>query len=409
MNQSANVSTSADDRRLVALVTTTIRTPTFLEAALANAERYGHLNHLRVIVVGDRKTPKEVGDFVARLGRKFSIDAVYLDTLAQRKFLRRWPAFDLFLRYDNIQRRNVAYLQAAADGAEVIITVDDDNFVTEEDFIGGHKVVGTSAELPVVSHPAGWWNVCQRLTADPPRRFYPRGFPKSFQDWKPGGESVESAEVRIIANGGLWLGAPDVDATTHIEEPIHVADMKPVAGDRRCVLAAGTWCPLNSQNTAFDATALPAMYLPVMHDWVRGYRISRMDDIWMSYFLRAIADQRGDFVAYGPPLVVQERNPHNFLADLSEELAGYRVTERLIGYLRTFETTAPSYAEAYLDLIYHLRESAEADDTLDVPEREYLRTLTLGMAAWHGCIMEAGKNFLKTSSSDAPDAGPTHG
>lgn len=390
MNQTTDSAQSAktdqgDDRRAIALVTTTIRRPQFLEGALENADRYGHRDRLRIVVIGDRKTPPDVGDYVSELGRRFAVEAIYLDMAAQRKFLRRWPSFDLFLRNDSIQRRNVGYLQAACDGAEVIITVDDDNFVTEEDFIGGHAIVGSQAALPVVSHPSGWWNVCERLTSEPPRQFYPRGFPKSFQDWKAESGHVETAEVRVVANGGLWLGAPDVDATAHIEEPIHVTAMEPVAGQRTCALAVGTWCPLNSQNTAFDVRALPAMYLPVMHDRIRGYRISRMDDIWMSYFLRAIADLRGDAVTYGSPLVVQERNPHHLLADLSEELPGYVLTEHIAGYLRKFQTGAGTYADAYLDLIYHLRECAEADPQLDIPEREYLRSLTLGMAAWHGC------------------------
>jgi hypothetical protein len=379
---------SGEDRRSVALVTTTIRTPRFLEGALENADRYGHLPRLRIIVVGDRKTPGEVGGYVSQLGRRYGVDVVYLDIAAQRRFLRRWPSLDLFLRYDSIQRRNVGYLIAAEGRAEVIITVDDDNFVTEEDFIGGHAIVGRQVSLPVVSHPSGWWNVCERLTTNRQRRFYPRGFPKSAQDWKTGPGRVTAQEVRIIANGGLWLGAPDVDATAHIEEPIEVTGLEPLGGNRTCALAPGTWCPLNSQNTAFDASVLPAMYLPVMHDWIRGSRISRMDDIWMSYFLRAIADLRGESVAYGPPLVIQERNPHNFLNDLSEELPGYVLTEHIAGYLRRFHSDSATYADAYLDLIYHLRESTEDDSKIDISQREYLRTLTLGMAAWLASIKE---------------------
>ena len=40
---------------------------------------------------------------------------------------------DLFVRYDCVQRRNIGYLQAAIDGAEVIITVDDDKFTVDDD------------------------------------------------------------------------------------------------------------------------------------------------------------------------------------------------------------------------------------------------------------------------------------
>jgi hypothetical protein len=239
-----------------------------------------------------------------------------------------------------------------------------------------------------VRHASGWWNICERLQCAPERRFYHRGYPKSLQDWSTGGEVVERKRVRVVANGGLWLRTPDVDATAHIEEPINVSGLRSVAGERVCALQAGTWSPLNTQNTAFDAGLLPAMYLPVMHDPVRGYRIARMDDIWMSYFLRAIGDRRGDAITYGPPLTVQDRNPHNFLKDLSEELAGYLLTERIVRYVRGFHSDAATYSDAYLDLIYHLRDAVEEDGALDVPEREYLRQLTLGMSAWHAAVAD---------------------
>ena len=370
------------------MVTTTINVPRFLSDLLQNAQRYGHDEQLSVWVVGDRKTPGEAAEFLAELDRNHAATVKYLDLADQQRLLRRWPVLDLFVRYDCIQRRNVGYLQAALHGAEVIVSVDDDNFMTDDDFIGHHLVVGREVEVPVVSHPSGWWNVCQRLLSDPPRRFYHRGFPKSKQDFHAGGEDVRTEKVRAVINAGLWLGVPDVDATTHLEEPIEVVSVERIAGQRTCALAAGTWCPVNSQNTAFDVGLLPAMYLPIMLDPIRGYRMGRMEDVWMSYFVRSIADRRGDAVLNGPPLVVQKRNPHDHLADLSEELAGYILTERLIRYLRPFSTAAATYGEAYLELIYHLRDQAEADTSLELPEREYLRQLMLGMAAWHTAVTD---------------------
>ncbi|MBN2473990.1 MAG: hypothetical protein JXB62_05250 [Pirellulales bacterium] len=377
-----------DDGRHVAVVTTTIRVPRFLADVIENAERYGHGERLMLIVVGDRRTPPEVTEYVADLDRRHATVAVHLDVPTQQRLLRRWPALDLFVRYHCIQRRNVGYLQAVLDGAEVIISVDDDNFMTDDDFIGHHLAVGRQVEVPVVSHPSGWWNVCQRLVSDPPRRFYHRGYPKSRQDWRTGDHAVRPANVRVIANAGLWLGVPDVDATAHIEEPIHVTALAPIDGRRACGLAPGTWCPMSSENAAFDASALPAMYLPVMQDLIRGHSIGRMDDIWMSYFLRAIADGRGETVLYGPPLVVQKRNPHNHVADLAAELPGYLLTERLIEYLRQFATAETTYLGAYLDLTYHLHEAAETDAALDAADREYFRQLTLGMAAWQAAVAD---------------------
>ncbi|HJZ87729.1 MAG TPA: hypothetical protein VKN99_21285 [Polyangia bacterium] len=370
----------------VALVTTTINVPKCLDAYLDNLARHGHADGVSVVVVGDHKTPPETGAYLAQLGKRFPARIVYMDVPTQRELLKRWPAFDLFLRYNCIQRRNVGYLQAALDGAQVMVALDDDNFVTEEDYLGAHLQVGREVELPVVSHASGWWNVCEQLECDPPRRFYHRGYPKSRQNFAPGGERVERRRVRVAVNAGLWLKNPDVDATANIEEPLNVVRMLEVAGAKSWALAAGTWCPFNSQNTAFHVSTLPAMYLVVMLDYFRGYRIGRLDDIWMSYFVRAIGDQLGEHVSYGSPLVVQDRNPHNFVKDLSEELGGYILTELLCGWLREFRTGARTWLDAYLDLTYHL--AAMADQVPDDATREYFRVMTVGMAAWQGAVAE---------------------
>jgi len=376
------------DTRKIALVTTTIRVPECLDGDLENAQRHGHAERVDVVVVGDRKSPPATADFLAKLDARHPGRVVWMDVDDQRAFLRRWPALDLTLRWDCIQRRNVGYLRAAADGAGVIVAADDDNFVTGEDYFGHYLRVGTEVEVPVLSHPSGWWNVCERLRSEPPRRFYHRGFPKSKQDWTTGGGETETATVRPVVNAGLWLKTPDVDATTNIEEPIEVVEMLDVAGERVNALAPGTWCPFNSQNTAFDVSVLPAMYLVTMLDTVRQRRIGRMDDIWMSYFVRAIGDRLGGAVTYGPPLVVQDRNPHDYVRDLSEEIAGYELTEWLVERLRAFDTTETTWSGAYLDLIYHLREAGEDDPDLPAPERDYLRQVLLGMAAWHGAVAD---------------------
>src|SRR5262245_21715179 len=241
----------AADHRKITLVTTTVHVPRCLESYLANAARFGHGDRLSVIVVGDRKTPWETGDFLEELNGRFPSRLKYLDLGAQETLLRKWPALDLTLRFNSIQRRNVGYLQAAMDGAEVIVAFDDDNFATYEDYVGAHSIVGREQRVPVVRHASGWWNVCQRLACAPPRRFYHRGYPKSQQDWKREGQEIETQVVQPVVNAGLWLKNPDVDATTNIEEPLNVVGMELVSGGRVCALAAGTWCPFNSQNTAF--------------------------------------------------------------------------------------------------------------------------------------------------------------
>src|SRR4051794_2941073 len=95
------------DRREVALVTTTIHMPHCLDDYLENAERHGHVDRTSVIVVGDRKTPPAIADYLAELGRRYPASISYLDVEAQATLLRRWPGLDQALRYNCIQRRNI--------------------------------------------------------------------------------------------------------------------------------------------------------------------------------------------------------------------------------------------------------------------------------------------------------------
>src|SRR3954468_19114311 len=216
----------AADRRKVALVTTTIHVPRCLDGYLENIERHGRGGQVEVIVVGDRKTPAEAADYLRDLDRRTSATITYLDMAAQRDLLRRWPALDIVIRENCIQRRNVGYLQAALGGAEVIIAADDDNFVTDDDYLGHHLAVGREREAPVVGHASGWWNVCGRLSTDPPRRFYHRGYPKSRQDFAGSSDAeIHKKVIRPVVNAGLWLKNPDVDATANIEEPLNVVAM----------------------------------------------------------------------------------------------------------------------------------------------------------------------------------------
>jgi hypothetical protein len=102
--------------------------------------------------------------------------------------------------------------------------------------------------------------------------------------------------------------------------------------------------------------------------------------------------------------VVQDRNPHDFLHDLSQELGGYLLTETLVEYLRGFRTSESDYHGAYLDLIYHLRASAESDSQLERPEQEYFRLMLLGMAAWHSAV---GDVLGRTEKADRGRHVPT--
>lgn len=370
--------------RRIALVTTTIHVPTVLEQYLAQFELHGHREVL-VVVVGDLKTPPETASWLAGLDPRGQ-EIVFLSVEAQRRFLHRFPDLDRLLPWNSIQRRNLGYVYAALEGAGLIVTIDDDNAVAEEDFLGAHQVAGTVMEVDVLSAASGWYNVCDDLVAEPPGRVLHRGYPQSERHDRPE-TAVTRRRVPVAVNVGLWLGDPDVDAVSRLVTPVEVVASR---RSERLALAPGTWCPFNSQNTAFDVRTLPCMYLVVMGPRYRGMAIGRYDDIWMSYFARRIFDHLGELVAYGPPLVVQRRNEHDVLEDLAGELPGMMLTGMLTAALRRLELRETTHLGCYLELIDALRSHFSRPGVCGDEERRFFGEVLSGMEIWAGVCAEVG-------------------
>jgi hypothetical protein len=78
----------------------------------------------------------------------------------------QYPEFDAHLPWRCIQRRNVSILYAYEQGCDVIIAIDDDNYVLSgTDFVGTH-LAGLSLHcnpLPSLCSSSGWLNVCKYL------------------------------------------------------------------------------------------------------------------------------------------------------------------------------------------------------------------------------------------------------
>jgi hypothetical protein len=363
-----------------AIVITTINVPRLLGDYLADFAQHGR--DASVIVVADVNTPVEAEDYCRELAAEgAAVD--YWSPERQRSFLREFPDLDQLLPWRSIQRRNLGYLLAWRSGADVIVSMDDDNFLHSADFLGAHSIVGTRVEVPCVSSEDGWWNVCELLRTKPARRFYHRGHPISRR-WSGASTSVAPQTGRVVVNAGLWLKDPDVDTITRLEEPFEVVGLaSPVP---HTGAARGTWTPFNSQNTAILSDLLPFLYLVVAPDELRGHRASfrnfRYDDIWMSYFARLAIDRMQDLVTYGEPLVVQERNVHNYLFDVDRELVPMYLTETLVEVLRGLELTSSDYPAMWAELVESLRRAFTDLEGLDPRERRFLLGIVDGMAIW---------------------------
>lgn len=361
----------------VTIVTTTIHVPTLLKDYVENTTKHNHTG-LDYIVIGDKKTPAQVGDYCQGLSRESGYQIEYMDVVQQANYLKKYPELNEHLVFNSIQRRNIGILKAYEQGAEVVITIDDDNFIADGDFVGDHtKYLGKKSELKSVSTNSGWFNVCSLLHDEIELPFYHRGYPMQ-QRWN--GEEKraiwESLEARAVVNAGFWLETPDVDAITHLYKPLNAVRYE---FEGNFALTKGTWSPFNSQNTALHRDTIPAYFLSPY--------IGRYDDIWAAYVIVAIAHYLGDTVTYGHPLVTQKRNPHNYFKDLEKERLGMILTDRFCDWLRKVQYTGTSYQQCFHQTIQKLKVEGENNQkSLVEEEYDYLNNFIKGLEVWEQTI-----------------------
>ncbi len=251
------------------IVTTTIYVPQVLEKYGQNAKFYGH-SELNFVVIGDKKTPQETRAFCERIAANY-YPCEYLSVEDQEAYLDRYPDLWRHLPFNSIQRRNVGLLKAWEDGADVVITIDDDNRMLNHDFVRLLNLVGECPELPAIESSSGWFNVCSLLEEAGGTPFYHRGYPRG-ERWKESEAFTCAAPIRrrVAVNAGLWLDDPDIDAMTRLERPIVVRGMRAGAPER-FVLQPGTWSPFNSQNTALLREVIPAYFVQPVRGPLRRY------------------------------------------------------------------------------------------------------------------------------------------
>jgi hypothetical protein len=324
-----------------ALITTTIQIPYLLDNYASNFRKFGW-DSVFFVVAGDRKTPYGIVDFCKKVEDKYKYEVHYLDLSTQKSLS---PDLDTYTSVDTITRRNFATLFAFKNKADVIVTIDDDNFIMSDDYLKEESIVGNIIELSSISSNTGWFNVCETLREEKGKMFFHRGFP--INQRKITGIEVNRKKSKIVANAGLWLKAPDTDAVAWLNfGELNVTDFRSDMFGDNFVLEKGTWCPFNTQNTAVAREAVPAFFLnrPQL----------RYDDIWLSYVLRKIADHLGHSVSYGNPIVAQERNVHNYLKDLVKEIDGMERTPALVEELRAIRLKGNDYWTCTAELVNKL-------------------------------------------------------
>jgi STELLO glycosyltransferases len=270
---------------------------------------YATIAHGRLVVVGDKKSPSEWHcEGVEYLGPETQNSLGY--ALADA------------LPWNHYARKMLGYLRAAERGADVIVDTDDDNVPHES-----WSFPAFEAEFAEASG-VSFYNVYRHYTDD---FVWPRGFPLRLVRDTTEPSIRPSRPVHV----GIWQaladGDPDVDAIYRLVagSPVEFRQEDPV------VLASGTVCPFNSQNTAFRREVFPLLFLP-------AFVTFRFTDILRSLVAQPILWAAGLQLGFTMPTVAQDRNPHDLLDDFESEIPMYLNTERAVDVVqRAVEPSGP--------------------------------------------------------------------
>ena len=306
----------------LAIVTTTIRVPEVLADYVRGARTAGF--DFRLYIVGDRKTP-DLRDYAQRLGPEVR----WISAASHG----RWRT-SAVLRWDCIMRRNIGFLEAAADGPfEFYLSLDDDN-LPDPGYFETFASLLTRRHGHAVDATQGWFNYFRDADTDPPVTPHARGFPirrRSQAEWSTRRCDVPAADVWAFQ--GLSRGDPDVDAFTHIATHVRIRRFA-----HQSLIARHAWSPINSQNTFLREPLLP-LYL--MFD-----QIGRFDDIVAGYLLQHYVYANGGWVHFGQPFTRQERGVRDWLRDFENEVEGHLTIERLLAHLQGKPVSGISAPEA---------------------------------------------------------------
>jgi hypothetical protein len=307
-----------------AIVITTINYPTEGVKKLARS-----CPDWSMIVVGDQKTPNDWNGEGIQL---FSVkDQLALDSA----YTKECP-------FNHYARKNIGYIKAIGEGAQIIFETDDDN-IPYDPFL-------VSVDRDVEGKPVqkrGWENVYTHFTE---AKIWPRGFPLEYinESLRSKTSLGEKSKFDCPIQQYLADGDPDVDAIYRLT----------TEGDTKfrrntVIVSDGTFCPFNSQNTTWWPEAYPLLYLP-------SFVSFRMTDIWRSFVAQICLYKLGKHIAFREATVFQLRNEHSLIRDFKDEVPGYLNNIRIMEILTSLPLSdAPDDIGNNLRLCYEKLVEAE--------------------------------------------------
>lgn len=339
--------------KICLVATTTIGDGSFLDDYAKVIKNEGLSEEITVIIIPDRKTPSKLFDNCAEM-EKLGINVFCPTVEEQDAYLDKLGTIRQIIPYDSDNRRNIGYLKAFDKGCEVLVSIDDDNFPqTSGPFFQDHLTVNKKVEMEAVNSENGWFNICDLMEVEP-RTTYARGFSYYRRHEKPNIVTANEKQV-VHVNAGLWLGHPDIDAVSCLYAPANASKFNGPS----VLLGQNTWSPINTQNTALAREAIAGYYFLRMGYPLMGMPIDRDGDIFSGYFVQACAKHLGYGIRVGTPVSNHIRNSHNYMKDLTYELACIWILEDVTRWLCEVKLQGSSYAETYLCLANMIEDQAE--------------------------------------------------
>jgi hypothetical protein len=245
--------------------------------------------------------------------------------------------------------RAYGFWKAYQAGADVIITLDDDCYPTEPDFVKKHI---QNLDLKM---PDGW-------QATYPNQIWmnTRGFPYTNRNKYP-----------VMISHGLWSGALDLDAKTEIKLP-KLLNEKPYPPLTQFI-PFGYFYPMCSMNLAFKREITPLMFFPMMGKDPDGksWGLDRYDDIWAGIFSKKIMDHLKMGVVNGSPFI-EHRKASLVRNNHKKEINGMKINEDLWKCVSEVKLTKTTPKTCYLEL----------SNKIKFPKGAYFEKLKKAMVIW---------------------------
>jgi reversibly glycosylated polypeptide / UDP-arabinopyranose mutase len=245
--------------------------------------------------------------------------------------------------------RSYGFWKAYTLGADMVITLDDDCYPVEKEFVRRH-VDNLSTKAP-----DKWFT-----TFPHPSYMYTRGFPYKNRN-----------TYKVVISHGLWSNKMDLDAKTQHSLPEDYA-CDPYF-DIRQFVPFGNYFPMSSMNLAFAREVVPLMYFLLMgtdkHSVPWGF--DRYDDIWCGVIAKKILDHLKLAVVNGSPFV-EHRKASLVRDNLEKEKAGLVTNETLWRSVDNVVLTKKTIVGCYKELIAKVQ----------FPDETYFHTVKKAMLVW---------------------------